>query len=356
MRPTDDALETGLMDEIERLRGISYDTGTSYGRRQPLSRVRWERAEMEAEVAAVREQLHCNTLLVFGSDVERLTATARAALEGGLHAIVQPRLFDCRPARILRHLAEAADAGERLRREHPGRVTLLAGCEAPIFTPGIVRGRSFQRRIARLRAGGVDRAALGRRLNDYLARASSVARARFDGPVGYAAVPFEPVDWGLFDLVGLDHYAFHETPEGHARALAPFRAFGKPIVICEFGCCAFRGAARMGGMAWTIVDWGRSRAQIPDGVVRSESEQADAVAAMLAAFESEPLRGACVFTFAEFSMPHSPVTRDDLDVASYGVAKVIREDPDDPASPYRWEPKLAFHAIAEHNESAQIRA
>lgn len=340
------------MDETERLRGISYDTGTSFGPRQPLSRTRWQRAEMEAEVDAVREQLHCNTLLVFGSDVERLTETAQAALERGLHAIVQPRLFDRRAGRVLRQLAEAARAAERLRRAHSGRVTLLAGCEATIFMPGIVRGRTFERRIARLRRGGVDLGAVGPRLNRYLAKASAVARAHFDGPVGYAAVPFEPVDWGLFDLVGLDHYAFHETPDGHARELAPFHALGKPVVICEFGCCAFRGAARMGGMAWTVVDWGRSRPLVRDEVVRSESEQAETVAAMLAAFESEPLRGACVFTFAEYVKPHAPVTREDLDVASYGVARIIREDPADPASPYRWEPKLAFHAIAEHHEAA----
>src|SRR5215208_2715396 len=37
----------------------------------------------------------------------------------------------------------------------------------------------------------------------------------------------------------------------------------------------------------------------------------------------------------------------DIDVASFAVVRVIRDDFADPASRYRWLPKRAFHAIAE---------
>ncbi|WP_405810311.1 hypothetical protein OG729_36570 [Streptomyces sp. NBC_00210] len=50
-------------------------------------------------------------------------------------------------------------------------------------------------------------------------------------------------------------------------------------------------------------------------------------------------------------LPHSPIAGFDLDMASYGLVKVIRRDHTDPASAYRWEPKRSFHAVARHNRA-----
>jgi hypothetical protein len=38
--------------------------------------------------------------------------------------------------------------------------------------------------------------------------------------------------------------------------------------------------------------------------------------------------------------------RYDLDIASFSLCKVIRKNQADEASPYRWEPKKSFDAVA----------
>jgi hypothetical protein len=68
---------------------------------------------------------------------------------------------------------------------------------------------------------------------------------------------------------------------------------------------------------------------------------------MLGVFESEALDSAYVYTFISPDSPHARDPKHDLDIASFAVVKVIREELADPASPYRWKPKRAFHTIAE---------
>lgn len=47
------------------------------------------------------------------------------------------------------------------------------------------------------------------------------------------------------------------------------------------------------------------------------------------------------------------VTQTDASSARpFSVVKVIRRDHADPASPYRWEPKRSFFAVARHNRTA----
>ena len=72
---------------------------------------------------------------------------------------------------------------------------------------------------------------------------------------------------------------------------------------------------------------------------------------MLDVFEAEGFLGASPYTFIAPDMPHSPSPRFDLDMASYGLVKVIRRDHADPASPYHWEPKQSFLAVARHNRA-----
>jgi hypothetical protein len=51
---------------------------------------------------------------------------------------------------------------------------------------------------------GRTKASLPSRINEFLAQAVSLVRARFGGDVTYAAVPFEGVDWTPFDIVSVD--------------------------------------------------------------------------------------------------------------------------------------------------------
>ena len=332
------------------LRGVTYDTGTlTLG--ETTRRV-WSAGRMEGEIGAIANRLGCSTVSVFGSDPHRLEQTARAALRRGMKVAIQPRLYDHPRAEILAQLAEVGERAEALRREHPDAVTLITGCEHMLFTPGIVPGKTFEERLATFGSGKVDFAAAERRLGSFLAQAAKVARRHFDGPLTYAAAEFEAVDWGLFDLVGLDYYAFHESLAGHRRTLRPFRHWGKPIVILEFGCCTYRGAPRRGGSGYDIVDYSHLPPTLIGHPVRSEKTQANYIAHMFGVFADLGVQSASVYTFIAPDLPFTPDPREDLDTASFAVVETIRKRPLDPDSPYYWRPTQAFAATFAERISA----
>lgn len=305
---------------------------------------------MRGEVRAIRDRLGANWVSVYGSDAERLVGTAAEVLRRGMAVSVQPRAFDEPQADALAKLREVAIGAERLRRRFGPEVMLVVGCEFMLFTPGIVPGADFFERVAYLSKGDYDMTELQRKFRVFTAQMVKVARRHFHGRITYgAAHDLENVDWSLFDIVGLDYYSYHEDPAGHTQELAPFRRWGKPIMVLEFGCCTFTGAPELGGMGWDIVDFSGPEPVIPPQYVRDEQAQADHLVNMLEVFRNEGFLGASMYTFISPDAPHRPNDRPhDEDMAAFSLCKVIRRTPSDPASPYRWEPKKSFHAVSNY--------
>lgn len=83
--------------------------------------------------------------------------------------------------------------------------------------------------------------------------------------------------------------------------------------------------------------------------VSDEAEQAAYLAELLEIFDTEGVDSAFVFLFALHSHPHRPDggPRDDLDVASFGIVKVLEGRPGVSYPDMSWEPKAAFAAVAE---------
>jgi hypothetical protein len=148
--------------------------------------------------------------------------------------------------------------------------------------------------------------------------------------VGYASLPFEGVDWTPFDLIATDAgYRSIEVAgrfRDDVRALvADGRAQGKPVAVTEFGCTTHRGAADLGGRGDSIVEWdadGRPL-RLRGDYTRDEAEQATYLRELLDVFAAEGVDTACVNTFARYDLPHRDDPREDLDLASYGVVKVL---------------------------------
>jgi hypothetical protein len=328
------------------LKGVAYDTGG--GPADEDSRARWRNSTMRGEIYAIRHRLHANWVSIYGSDVRRLVDTATAALEEGLTVSIQPRSFDEPQAAELEKLRKVAVEAERLRRRFGQEVILAVGCEFMLFTPGIVPGATFYERVEYLTKGDFDMAELQRKFRAFTAKTVKVARSNFHGRITYgAASDLEQVDWSIFDIVGLDYYSYHARHADHAKELAPFRRWGKPILILEFGCCTFTGAAKLGGMGWDIVDYSGDVPVIPPQYVRNEQEQADHLANMLDVFTGEGFLGASPYTFISPDAPHRPHDRPhDEDMAAFSLCKVLRYDDTDPASPYRWLPKKSFQSVA----------
>ncbi|GHE09587.1 hypothetical protein [Streptomyces alanosinicus] len=90
----------------------------------------------------------------------------------------------------------------------------------------------------------------------------------------------------------------------------------------------------------------RSRRPNIDGdYIRDEDEQARYLRRQWGVFDEEGVDTAFWFTFAGYTPPHHEDPRYDLDMASYGVRKVM---PDGSLAP-----KRSFHAMAEAYRSAQ---
>lgn len=127
-------------------------------------------------------------------------------------------------------------------------------------------------------------------------------------------------------------------------ALRSHMRHGKPPVITEFGSCTFEGASDYGAAGFMIVDYGTELPTIPEGYARSEAEQAREIVELLGIFAEENVAGALVYNFLAQFDTHSDDPRQDLDMASHAIVKTM-PGPED--APLVWEPKQAFHAIAE---------
>lgn len=349
-------------------RGVSYDTGCNFATGQgPISRAVWSTHRMKEETDAIRNGLNCNSITIFGTDFDRMNETVAEAVDLGLHVWLQPRLVDRPQSEVLEHLAEGARLAESFRRQGAD-IHYSIGCVHTVQTPGIVPGEQYHERMGNLYAdqsghhffkptGKFSPADARNNLDDFLRKAAAVARQNFGGGLIYSAGPFEDVDWNLLDYIGLTYYySVHETRDGYAQELNAYQKWGKPVVISEYGSPAYAGAAQRGLLAFDVADRTRQPAVIFDGYVRDEEAQADFHRRMLRMFEELGIHSVAVAEFIHPTHPHSPDPRYDLDIASWALTRTIRDTFTDWASPYRWEPKKAFHAIAEYYADAQKRS
>lgn len=324
------------------LRGMSYDAGTEYVA-GTNTRMVWNLDDVARDMAIIAAELHCNSVNIYGTDLERIVAAARIAHEAGLHVSLQLRAIDRDRRSTLDAIAAAASAADAL--SGSGQVTLNIGCEASLFTAGFLPGRSFLTRMKLLAVLWPLLPIINWRLNAMLAEGVIVARQSFDGPVIYSAGVWEEVDWAPFDLVGVNLYRDRENEATYLRDLRRLLEHEKPLVITEFGCCTFEGAERLGGGGWLAVDHSASPPRVKPGYVRSEETQARLISELLGIYAAEGVHGAYVFDFLEAANPHASEPVLDLDMASYGIVKPEPSHADDKS--IEWTPKQAFNAVAD---------
>ena len=111
------------------------------------------------------------------------------------------------------------------------------------------------------------------------------------------------------------------TPRRFRSELRQYRQHGKPLVVTEFGCCGYAGAAARGGLGWAIIDEGADPPALDGDYVRDESEQVTYLRELTEIFEAEGVDLAFWFTFAGYHLVRDPDPRQDLDLASYGVVR-----------------------------------
>lgn len=319
-----------------RWKGVNLDT----------DRELWRPEFVRREIEVIEQDLHCNALFLLGSNLDRLRESAAIAADNGLHVWLEPRQFDANAADTIEFVAAVARAAEELRTEHP-QVSLSLGVELTIFLAGLLPGNDWSERGAAL--GRTDPAVYNADLNAFLAAALTTIRPIFGGQLTYSSGFWEDVGWTDFDVVGIDLYRDADNEATFVDDVRALHRHGKPVVITEFGCCAFQGAEDLGGSGFTVVDWTVDPPTIPDRLVRDEQVQARYIDELLDIFETEKVDGAFVYDFIEPDSPYRPDPRHDLDMASFGVVKCYPTDSDlayDRTG--HFEPKAAFDTIARH--------
>jgi hypothetical protein len=337
-------------------RGVSYDVGRVLG-------INWRPSFdpriVRGELTVIRDGLHCNAVRICGRDLERLSVAGSIALGLGLEVWLSPELWNKSREATLAYLGHAAQVAEVLRGVAPDRVVLSVASEATLFTRGIIPGRTLMRRLAYLFREFETGKHVGP-LRGFLADAVKSARSAYHGPLTYASLIFEDVDWSLFDLVGVDHYRDARVKARYAEMLEPLLAHGKPVVVTEFGMRTYRGADTSGALGFGVTDTaslvlhqlplvGRLiRPHLKKGVyVRDEEHQASEIAETLSILGAAGVDGAFVCTFVEPLSAFSDEPHYDLDMSSLSLVKTLARGTSTTYPGMPWEPKKAFQAVAD---------
>ena len=130
-------------------------------------------------------------------------------------------------------------------------------------------------------------------------------------------------------------------------------AQGKPVAITEFGAATYRGAGDRGARGLEIVEYDRDTGapvRLNGEHVRDEEGQARYLLELLEVFQAAGVDSAFVFTFALPGYLHRPDgdPREDLDLARYGIVKVLDDRHGEAYPDMAWEPKAAFRVLAEY--------
>jgi len=333
-----------------RYLGIHYDIGTTTLDRG-TTRPRLDRSTIEREIADISRGLHANAVRIAGVDMDRMRIAGEVAGRHGLGIWLSPMLPDADEVTTTRAIETAAAIAERLRVAGHD-VVLVIGCELSVFMRGILPGDDYRDRLGLLMDTDRLLAEVSARelepdeaFDRFLREAVETARSRFEGPLTYAAGAWETVDWTRFDIVGVDAYRDAANRITYVETLRTYRQHRRPLVVTEFGCATYRGAAARGGLAWDVVERdplspdpadGR---RVADGVVRAEAAQAAELTDQLDAIAESGAEGAFVYTYVAPSYPTSDDPTRDLDAASFAL---VRSWPDG-----RTQPKAAYRAIAD---------
>jgi hypothetical protein len=329
----------------------------------------YDLVSVRRELQIIKDDLHCNAVRVSARDLERLTDTAREALQVGLEVWFSPLLWDRSPQATMAYLKKAAEAAESIRPSDQERMVFLTGGELTLFMQGIVEGSSFRKRLAN--PGLMAKVKAGEHngpLNEFLSRANSEVRSVYHGRVSYASLVWEQVDWDNFDFVGVDHYRTSRMDDRYIQMLEPSFKRGKPVVITEFGFATTRGGIGEGsllkstaGLEEGIINEGSQfihyrlpvfgrfvKPHLNGKHIRDEAWQAAKLVETLEMLDKAGVDGAFVSSFESQITPYDDDPHHDLDMASSSLVRYFEGGRKGAAYPdMHWEPKSSFRALAD---------
>ena len=334
-------------------KGITYDVGTEYTPGNfTVDELTADKLKFDFD--AIKNQLNCTAVRIYGKDIDRLSLAADIALKTGLHVWFSPRLIDASIAETLAYLQKAAKAARLLKDDHALQelVFIIAG-EATIDIAGFVDGATLHQRIKNLmkpiffikNALGI-KPAFQNKFDRFLTDAAFVVRGEFNGKITYASAMWEKVDWALFDFVAMNLYKASFNASHFNKTLKSLFSKQKPVIITEFGCCSYDGADKKGPAGYFVLNSAVDPPVFTEHVTRNEQVQADYITGLLKIYDDFSVEGAFVFDFQTPKMVHRDDPAKDYDMASFAVTKTIEDG--------IWQPKQSFIAVAGYYKTSRI--
>ncbi len=336
-----------------RIKGITYDTGIINA--GVSTKEKFDRNIVQREMHIIKNDLHCNAVRITGGDADRLETAAKLAAAEGLEVWYCPFTCGLTIDELTSFLVDAAERAERMRSSGAG-IVFITGSEISLFNIGIFKEEILSDRLGLITNPLKFREQLPQvqqKMKAFLANIVQLVREKFKGKISYASLPFEGVDWSLFDFIATDggHRSAGIAPY-FQKGIQALVSQGKPVAITEFGCCTYRGAADKGARADWIIEWVDGRAGYLNGIyVRDENEQAAYILELLEIFGAEKVDAVFVNTFARYDLPHREDPIKDLDLASGGIVKVYEDKFGETYPDMPWEPKAAFYTLAGYNNT-----
>jgi len=325
-------------------KGVTYDVGTEYTPNN-FSRVNFDSATVNADMKAIKNDLHCNAVRIYGKELERLSLASAAALENGLNVWLSPRLIDGTIEETLAYIKDVANKFQSLKEKFPNReMVFIIGGEMTIDTKGFIKGNSIHERIKILskplfiikNVFGI-KPTFQKSFDEFLRRATAIVRSEFSGKVTYASAMWENVDRSIFDILSVNLYKASFNKSFFDSKLKKLVSSGMPVAITEFGCCAFEGADQMGPTGYFVVDYTTTPPEFKQQCVRNENVQATYILDLLNKYNAAGVMSAFVFDFYSEGFLHDSNPDLDFDKASFSITKHTYQN--------KWEPKLAFAKI-----------
>ncbi len=342
-----------------KYKGINYDIGTrtlSGG----LTRPDFDVDTVTREIEIIKSELHCNAIRISGLDIDRIVTASEIALKTGLTVWFSPALQYEDQIETFNYILRAAGRAEELRLKYEN-IIFVVGCEFTLFTHGFIKGKTGEERKRNMFSPwsmikslvGIKRT-YNKRLRGFLSKLVIEIKTLFHGQITYASGTWEKPDWKLFDIAGIDHYRASYNRQVYAKLLLEYKKAGIPLYITEFGCCTYRGAEDKGAMGWNIVDWKQVPSVLKGNFIRDESAQANELIALLEIFDSENISGAFVFTFVSYNYLYNEDPQYDLDMASYGIVKLLPQNMPGYQGKLPWLPKTAFYKLGNYYSGKKL--
>jgi hypothetical protein len=187
---------------------------------------------------------------------------------------------------------------------------------------------------------------VSKELNKFLKEAVPQVRQNFNGEITYASGHWEKVNWDLFDITSINYYKNKYNASKYRSTLKELTKKYKRVAITEFGCCSYKGAEQKGAWGYSIVDRSEPIPKLDNHYERDEAVQEKYITDLLKIYSELNVHAAFVFNFIAPESRYNTNPKYDLDMANFGILKVLPDAPKNSFEPYLWERKKAFYKLS----------